>query len=69
MGMAIAMLIVLLLVCFLVSFGVAIVLTWAICFIASLLGLTLAFSWKLVLAIWIIAGVLSSAKTIYVKKG
>jgi len=42
------------------SFGWACLLTWAICFVLSLLGVTLAFSWKLVLAIWIITSLFSS---------
>ena len=67
MATAIVMFIVLLLLCLLLSFGFACLLTWAICFIASLLGVTLAFSWKLVLAIWIIASLFSSAKTVRVQ--
>ena len=38
----------------------ACILTWAICFVAGLFGVTLAFSWKLVIAIWIIASVLTT---------
>lgn len=38
----------------------ACILTWAICFICSLFGITLAFSWKLVIAIWIIASLLTT---------
>lgn len=69
MGMAIAMFIIIFVICLLISFCAAMILTWAICFVASLFGIALAFSWKLVIAIWIIAGVFTSAKTIYVKKG
>ena len=67
MVMAVTMFIVLLLICLAVSFGFACLLTWAICFVAGLLGVTLAFSWKLVLAIWIIASVFGSVKTVRVK--
>ena len=49
------------------SFGFACLLTWAVCFVASLFGVTLVFSWKLVFAIWIICSVISSAKTINVR--
>lgn len=49
------------------SFGFACLLTWAVCFVAGLLGVTLVFSWKLVLAIWIITSVFSSVKTVRVK--
>lgn len=38
----------------------ACILTWAICFICGLFGITLAFSWKLVIAIWIIASLLTT---------
>ena len=38
----------------------AYILTWAICFICGLFGIALAFSWKLVIAIWIIASVLTT---------
>ena len=68
MATAIVMFIVLLFLCLLFSFGFAYLLTWAICFIASLLGVTLAFSWKLVLAIWIIASLFSSVKTVRIQK-
>ena len=50
------------------SFGFACLLTWAACFVAGLFGVTLVFSWKLVLAIWIIASVFSSVKTVRVKE-
>lgn len=68
MATAIVMVIILLFLCLLFSFGFACLLTWAICFIASLLGITLAFSWKLVLAIWIIASLFSSVKTVRIQK-
>lgn len=51
-----------------ISFGFAYLLTWAVCFIAGLFGVTLVFSWKLVLAIWIIASVFSSVKTVRIQK-
>ena len=50
-----------------ICFGWACLLTWAVCFIAGLLGFSLAFSWKLVLAIWIISSLFST--TINIKKG
>lgn len=43
-----------------ISFGTACLVTWAVCFIAGLFGVTIIFSWKLVVAVWIIIGVLSS---------
>lgn len=69
MTTAIIMFIILVLLCIAFSFGFACLLTWAVCFIAGLFGVTLAFSWKLVLAIWIIASLISSAKTVNVKVG
>ena len=60
--------IILLLLCLIFSFGFACLLTWAVCFIAGLFGVTLVFSWKLVLAIWIIASVFSSVKTVRIQK-
>lgn len=69
MTTAIVMLIIILLFCITFSFGFACLVTWAVCFIAGLLGVTLAFSWKLVIAIWIILSVISSAKTVNVKAG
>ena len=59
------MLIILLL--FLINFGWACLLTWAICFVAGLLGATLVFSWKLVFAIWIISTLITSVKTVKLK--
>ena len=65
-----ATIIILLLIALSLSFGFACLVTWAVCFIAGLLGVTsLAFSWKLVIAIWIILSVISSTKTINVKAG
>ena len=55
------------LICFAISFGFACLLTWAICFVVGLFGVTLVFSWKLVFAIWIISSVLTSVKTVRVK--
>lgn len=69
MTSAIVMLITLIFLTLIFSFGFACLLTWAICFIASLFGITLVFSWKLVIAIWIIASVFSSTKTVITKKG
>ena len=43
----------------LLSFIEACIFTWAICFILSLFGIILAFSWKLVIAIWIILAILN----------
>jgi len=57
-----------LLLALVLSFGFACLFTWAICFVAGLLGVTLVFSWKLALAIWIISSVFSSIKTIRVVK-
>lgn len=37
-------------------------LTWAFCFIVGLFGVTIGFSWKLALAIWIISGLFASIK-------
>ena len=45
------------------AFGWACLLTWAICFVCSLFGITLAFSWKLVFAIWIISSIFSTRIT------
>ena len=56
------------LTCIALSFGFACLVTWAICFIAGLFGITLVFSWKLVLAIWIILSLISSAKTVRIQK-
>lgn len=69
MATALIIFIIILLLCIAFSFGFACLVTWAVCFIAGLLGVTLAFSWKLVIAIWIILSVISSAKTINVKAG
>lgn len=44
---------------FLFSFIEAYILTWAVCFILGLFGIALAFSWKLVIAIWIILTILN----------
>lgn len=63
MAMAMAMILGLLFVLIL-SFGWACVITWAICFVAELLGFTLAFSWKLVIAIWIISSIFSTRITV-----
>ena len=52
-----------------ISFGVACLATWAFCFIAGLFGVVISFSWKLVLAIWIILGIFNSITTIKVQKG
>jgi hypothetical protein len=46
------------------AFGWACLVTWAICFVAGLLGFSLAFSWKLVLAIWIISSIFSTRITV-----
>ena len=62
-GIAIA----LILICLVLNFGWACLLTWAICFITSLFGVTLIFSWKLVFAIWIISSIFST--TVNIKKG
>lgn len=43
-----------------ISFIWACIVTWAICFVAGLLGFTLVFSWKLVVAIWIISSIFST---------
>lgn len=44
-----------------ISFVTACLVTWAVCFIAGLFGVTtLVFSWKLAMAVWIILGVLIS---------
>ena len=58
-----------LLVALILSFGFACLLTWAICFVVGLFGVSIAFSWKLVIAIWIIASLFSSTKTVITKKG
>lgn len=68
MIMAIIMFIVLFLIALALSFGFAYLLTWAFCFIIGLFGVTIAFSWKLVIAIWIISSLFSSTKVI-TKKG
>ena len=47
-----------------ISFGWACLLTWAICFVVGLLGFTLVWSWKLVLAIWIISSIFSTRVTV-----
>lgn len=44
---------------FLLSFIEAYIFTWAVCFVLSLFGIALAFSWKLVIAIWIILTILN----------
>ena len=50
--------ILLMILCILLGFGLAFgwacLVTWALCFVLSLFGITLAFSWKLVVAVWII---------------
>ena len=69
MSMAIIMFIVLILICLALSFGFACLFTWAFCFIAGLFGVVISFSWKLVLAIWIILGIFNSITTIKVQKG
>lgn len=44
-----------------ISFAMACLATWAVCFIAGLFGVTtIVFSWKLAMAVWIILGVLIS---------
>ena len=55
------------LIALVISFGFACLVTWAVCFIAGLFGITLVFSWKLVFAIWIICSVISSTKTVNVR--
>ena len=53
-----------------ISFGTACLVTWAICFIAGLFGVTaIVFSWKLVMAVWIILGVLMRIFTIHTNSG
>ena len=53
-----------------ISFVTACLVTWAVCFIAGLFGVTtLVFSWKLVMAIWIIIGVFTRIFTIHTKSG
>lgn len=54
----IAIILVLLLVLIL-SFIEAYIFTWAICFILGLCGIALAFSWKLVIVIWVILAILN----------
>lgn len=61
--------IVILLITIALSFGFACLLTWAVCFVVGLFGVSIAFSWKLVIAIWIIASLFSSTKTVITKKG
>lgn len=61
MDMAIFLII---LIALILAFGWACLVTWAICFIAGLLGFSLAFSWKLVLAIWIISSIFSTRVTV-----
>ena len=61
--------VILLLIALMLSFGFAYLLTWAICFVLGLFGISIAFSWKLVIAIWIIASLFSSTKTVITKKG
>lgn len=61
-----ATIIMLILFLLLLNFGWACLLTWAICFVVGLFGVTLAFSWKLVFAIWIICSIFST--TIRVRK-
>lgn len=51
-----------------ISFGWACLVTWALCFILSLFEVVLAFSWKLVIAIWIITAVLSSLFKVQINK-
>ena len=50
--------ILLMILCILLGFGLAFgwacLVTWALCFVLGLFGITLAFSWKLVVAVWII---------------
>ena len=58
--MGIIMFIALLLLALTLSFGFACILTWAITVICSLFGVTLVFSWKLVLAIWIISSLFTT---------
>lgn len=62
-------LIILILFLLLFDFAFVCLVTWAICFLAGLAGLTIAFSWKLVLAIWIIVSLLTSIKTVSIRKG
>ena len=62
--MGIAMFIVLLLIALAFNFGFACILTWAITVICSLFGVTLIFSWKLVLAIWIISSLFTTRITV-----
>lgn len=49
-----------LLIAILFNFIGACVLTWAICFICGLFGIALTFSWKLVIAVWIISSLLTT---------
>ena len=55
-----ATIIILLLLALILNFGFACLLTWAITVLCSLFGITLAFSWKLVLAIWIISSIFTT---------
>jgi len=55
-----ATIIILLLLALALNFGFACILTWAITVICSLFGVTLVFSWKLVLAIWIISSLFTT---------
>lgn len=64
MIMGVTMFIILLLLALTLSFGFACILTWAITVICSLLGVTLVFSWKLVLAIWIISSIFTTRITV-----
>ena len=65
----IVLIIALLLFVLAVSFGIACLATWAFCFIAGVFGVVVSFSWKLVLAIWIIINIFNSITTIKVQKG
>lgn len=56
----IATIIGILLIAILFNFIGACILTWAICFICGLFGIALTFSWKLVIAIWIISSLLTT---------
>lgn len=62
-----SVILVFILTCIALSFGFACLVTWAVCFITGLFGITLIFSWKLVLAIWIILSIISSAKTVKIQ--
>lgn len=43
-----------------IAFGWACLLTWAICFVVGLFGISITFSWKLVIAIWLISSIFTT---------